>query len=198
MAEFFKMDVDVRELEREFDTLDSLAQRAVVNTLNKVGRLGNKAIATFIKANYNIKAGSLKLGKLVTLRRADARKGKTGGVFTIFIRQQGRGLFKYGAKQVRGGVRYTVKKSSRIARGAFISVWSKGASNKFVFVRDAREGTYSKGGGKPRPKRRALFGPMIMDLYTSIRARMILDDTIEKNFQPILNVEFEKQFEKRR
>ncbi len=198
MAEFFKLNVNMMELEREFDTLDSLAQKAVVNTLNKVGRLGNKAIATFIKTNYNIKARSLKLGRLVTLVRADARKGKRGGVFTIIIRKQGRGLFKYAAKQVKGGMRVIVKKSAKTVRGAFISTWKKGDPHQRVFVRDPGLGTYSKGGGKPRPKRRALFGPMVADLYASIRARKVLNETIEKNFQPMLDVEFDKQFERKR
>ena len=194
MADFFKMNVNMVELEREFDILPLVTQKAVVNTTNKVGRLANKNIATFIKSNYNIKARALKIGKLITLKRADVRKGIS--TFTIIIRQQGRGLFKYGAKQVKGGVRVMVKKSAKTVRGAFISTWRSGDPHQRVFVRDRKMGTYSKGGGSPRPKRRALFGPMIMDLYTSIRAWKILDETVEKNYQPMLDVEFERQVEK--
>ena len=196
MAEFFKLNIDARELDREFDSLPLVTQKAVVNTLNKVGRLGNKAIAKFIKDNYNIKSRSLKIGKLVTLKRADVRRSIS--TFTIFIRKQGRGLFKYGAKQVKGGVRVVIKKTPKTIRTAFISTWKSGDAHKRVFVRDKSLGTYSKGGGKPRTKRRALFGPMIADLYVSIRAGRVLDETVEKNFQPILDEEFNKQFEKRR
>lgn len=196
MAEFFELKINERELDREFDILPLITQKAVVATVNKVGRLGNKAIATFIKSNYNIKARSLKIGKLITLKRADVRRGIS--TFTIIIRKQGRGLFKYGAKQVKGGVRVIVKKSAKTVRGAFISTWRSGDSHQRVFTKDRKLGTYSKGGGKPRPKRRALFGPMVADLYTSIRAQKVLDETVEKNFQPMLDVEFDRQFERKR
>ncbi len=196
MTEFFKMNVNMKELDREFDSLPLITQKAVVNTINKVGRLGNKATAKFIKDNYNIKSRSLKIGKLVTLKRADVRRSIN--TFKIFIRKQGRELFKYGAKQVKGGVKVMVTKSAKTVRSAFISTWQSGDAHKRVFVRDKSLGTYSKGGGKPRTKRLALFGPMIADLYVSIRAGRVLDETVEKNFQPMLDEEFNKQFEKRR
>ncbi len=136
----------------------------------------------------------MKIGRLVRLKRANARSNRN--VFTILIRKQGRGLFKYGAKQLAGGVRVRVKKTKKTVRGAFISTWRKGGTDKRVFVRDKRLGTYTRGIRKGI-KRRALFGPSIADLYNSKRVRDIIDKTIDRHFQKVLDEEFNRQFEKR-
>jgi hypothetical protein len=193
----------MRELEREFDDLPIVTQKAMVNALNKVGRLANKAIAKFIKDNYNIPAKSLKIGYLVKLIRADARKASDTGrawraFFTIVIRKRAINLIMYGGEQIiGGGVSVRVKRTTKVIRRAFVSVWKSGSHKRFIFVRDPKLGTFMSKYGK-RTKRRALYGPSIADLYGSIRARKIIDDTIEKNFQPMLDKEFERQFERRR
>ena len=212
MAPFFKMDYDVREIEREFDTLDTLAQKAVVNTLNVVGRLANKAIKKFIKSNYNIKARSI--SRRVSIKRADARKGKAGGVFTIFIKKVGRGLGLYSPTQSggkgkrKGRVSVKVGKSRKtLAHGAFISTWAKGSVSGSSFMKGPTvfrkgKGTITlrtkKGTPYTAAKREMLFGPNVADLYSSIKARDVLDRTIEENYQKVLDEKFEKQFEKKR
>ena len=202
MSGFFKLTYDVKKLEGEFKAMTTSLQRANVNTLNVVGRMANKAIARHIKSNYNIKQRSLKIGKLVTLKKADVRKGIS--TFTIFIRRQGRGLFKYGARQTKSGVTVLVRKTRKPVKGGFISVWRKGQSNRFVFRkgRGKNAGTITRrtktGKTYTAPKREALHGPMVADLYKSRRARRVLDEVIEKNYQKVLNEKFNDQFEKNR
>ena len=216
MAGFFKMSYDIREIEREFDTLDSLAQKAVVNALNVVGRLINKEIKKFIKSSYNIKARSI--ARRVSIKSADARKGKAGGVFTIFIKKVGRGLGLYsptqggGKGKRKGRVSVKVGRSRKtLAHGAFISTWAKGSVSGSSFMKGPtvfRKATGKNAGtvtlttrkGTPykAAKREMLFGPNVADLYSSMKARDILDRTIEDNYQKVLNEKFEKQFEKKR
>lgn len=200
MAEFLRFDYDVRALDRAFDDLPDVTRKAAVNALNKVGRMANAAVRKFIVSEYNIKSRSLRLGNLVTLRRADARKDRF--VFTIFIRRRGRGLMKYGAIQESRGVSVRVKQSRKTIRHAFLSTWRRGEANRFVFVRDLRRGTVTratrKGTAYKTAKRRALFGPGIAALYGSRRSKRLIDETIEKNYRRILDEEFKRQFERRR
>ncbi len=208
------MNVDMRELEREFDDMSVAAQKANVNTLNVVGRLGNKEIKKDIKENYNIKNTSII--RHVSIKRADARKSRP--VFTIFIKKVGRGLGLYSAKQKgrkgkrKGLVSVKVKKSRKTLRhGAFVSTWAAGQITGSSFMKGPtvfRKGTgkhagtitrrTKKGTAYTAAKRMMLFGPNVADLYTARRARRILDETIDDNYQKVLNEKFNDQFEKRR
>ncbi|GJQ59774.1 MAG: hypothetical protein D8M57_13175 [Candidatus Scalindua sp. AMX11] len=189
---------DVREIDALFDDMSSAYQKAAVNTLNKVGRGANREAAKFIKSNYNIPAKALKIsgaGRKVILKRADARRAFVG--FTINVLQSRRGLMLYGAKKTAKGVRVRVKKKTKNIKGAFISTWRRGDDNKFVFVRDPKEGFYKKGEAR-RTKRRTLLGPSIADLYGSRRVRRLIDTAVRRNFQKELDEQFNNQFEKRR
>jgi hypothetical protein len=199
MAEFFKLEIDLRELERQFTFLPDVTKKATVNSLNKVGRLANTGAKKDITSNYNIKASSLKIGSVVNLKRADARRGIP--VFTIIVRKVARGLLKYGAVQGARGVTVKVRKSPKTIRSSFISTWKRGQSNKFVFIRDPKLGTVirkRKGRQYIAQKRRQLFGPSIAALYNSRRVRREIDSVIDKNYQSLLNEEFNRQFEKKR
>jgi hypothetical protein len=213
MAEFVKLNFDVRSVQKTIDDLPKIAGRVTAGTLNKVGRKANTAARKFITSNYNIKARSMKLGKLVTLRRADARKPNP--TFTIFIRKQARGLMKYGAKQLKTGVSVRVGNSRKKITGAFIAPWRSGETEKYVFVRDKRLGTvtrirrgatrdalsaafFTTGSFFKDTKRRSLFGPRISDIYNSRKVRVIMNKTIVENYQPVFDADFKKRLDKRK
>ncbi len=213
MAKFVKLNVQHRELNRMFDDLPDITKKAVANTLNKVTRKANKSLKEYVTSEYNIpkKSISMKSGGLVSIKRADARHGAL--VATIFIKRVGRGLFKFDAVQVGSDVRVKIKKSPKIIKNAFLSVWRQGQKKKWVTVRDeslgiaARprkgntRGTLSfltQGGFYKATKRRGLFGPMIADLYTSRRAQGVIDKVFIEEFQPLLDEEFNRQVEKKR
>jgi len=190
----FTFEFDIREINKTFDDMSEAYKKAAVNTLNKVGRQVNKAVSKNIKTNYNISATDLKIGDKVKLERADIRKDFIG--FTIRVIQSRRGFILYGAQQIIGGVRVEITRQPKIVKGAFISVWKRQQNQKWAFLRDPKLGHYTKN-GITRTKRRALFGPSIADLYRSTKARKIMDNVLNENFQKVLNEEFNKQFERR-
>ena len=214
MARFLKLNVDMRELEREFDDLSVAAQKGSVNALNVVGRLANKEIKKFIKSNYNIKNKSII--RRVSIKRADARKSRP--VFTIVIKKVGRGLGLYspiqrGSKgKGKGLVSVKVGKSRKTLRhGAFVSTWAAGRVTGTSFMKGPtvfrkaigkNAGTITrrtkKGTSYTAAKREMLFGPNVADLYSSMKARKVLDRTIEDNYQKVLDEKFNDQFERRR
>ena len=202
MTGLVKLHFDVRSVRKDIEALPKIARRVTVNTLNKVGTRANKAAKKFITSHYNIKPGSIKLkGKPVSLRRADARKDNP--VFTIFIRRKGRGLFKFGAKQLKtGGISVRVTRTSRKIKSAFISTWRRGQGNEFVFVRDKSLGTITRispsGRKSKSTKRRSLFGPNVAQLYNSRQAKDIINKTVRLNFQPIFDEDLSKRLAKRR
>lgn len=202
MAEFVRLDFDVKSVQKTIDALPGIAKKVTAGTLNKVGRKANTAARKFITANYNIKARSLKLGNLVNLRRADARKPNP--TFTIFIRKQARGLMKYGAKRLKRGVSVRVTKTRKKIASAFISSWRRGGIQQpqFVFVRDKTLGTVTRisrsGKAYKDTKRRSLIGPSIAQLYNSRKVSVVINKTITENYQPVFDEDFKKRLEKRR
>ncbi len=204
---FVTLDYDVHELAAAFADMAVSAQRATVNALNVVGRRANTEVAKYIKQNYNIKQSSLKQGRLVNIKRADARKSRP--VFTITIKKQGRGLMKYGPRETDTGVSVLIKKSRKHIKSSFITAWKKGkgrpafgrgggaAFRPWVFVVDKRLGKVQTQLGM-RYKRRALFGPAVWALYTSLRSRQIFRQTIKDLYDPILNEKFVNEYEKMR
>lgn len=201
MGEFVKLEISDREINALFADLPAVAKKATANTLNKVVRIVNKNIRKFITDNYNIPKKSIKIkGGLVSFKRADARKDR--GKATIFIKKVGRGLFKYGATGDDKGVKVTIKNTSKFLKSAFIAPWRSGGTQRYVFRSDKSFGRVARrtksGKTYQAEKRRVLFGPKIADLYVSQRAGRVLDDTIDKEFQPLLAEEFNRQFEKRR
>lgn len=196
-----RLNVSNREMERLFADLPVATKRATANTLNKVIRKANRNLKKYVTGNYNVPARSLKLGGLISIKRADARRNI--GKATIIIRKVGRGLFKFSPKQDIGGyVSVKIKKTRKTVRGSFISVWRKGQSAQFVFRRDKSAGLVTRrskaGKTYQAQRRRSLFGPKIADLYTSRAAGRVLDKTIEDNFQTMLDAEFNRQVERKR
>jgi hypothetical protein len=200
--EFVVLKFDVRSVQRNIDELPKIARKVTASTLNKVGRKANTAARKFITSNYNIKSRSLKLGNLVSLRRADARKPNP--TFTIFIRKQARGLMKYGAKRLSRGVSVRVTKARKKIGSAFISSWRKGGiqQQQFVFIRDKALGTVTRtsrsGGTYEDTKRKALFGLSVAQLYNSRKVRVIINKAIVDNYQPVFDADFKKRLEKRK
>ena len=197
-----RLDFDVRSVQRNIDELPRIARKVTASTLNKVGRKANTAARKFITSNYNIKSRSLKLGNLVSFRRADARKPNP--TFTIFIRKRARGLFKYGAKQLKSGVSVRVTKTRKRISKAFISSWRGGGiqQQQFVFLHDKALGTVTRISRSGRPykatKRRSLVGPSVAQLYNSRKVRVVINKAIVENYQPVFDADFKKRLEKRK
>jgi hypothetical protein len=204
MAKFVKLNVSNKALDDLFADLPDVTKRATVNTVNKVTRKANKNIKEFVTDIYNIPKRSIKLGGIVSIKRADARKNLATA--TIFIRRVGRGLFKYAARRTESGVTVKIKNTRKRVKGGFVSSWYKGGIQQPQFVfrkgRGENAGTITRISKKGTPykadKREALSGPMIADLYTSRNARKVLDKTIEKEFQPTLDEEFNRQVDRKR
>jgi hypothetical protein len=200
--EFVRLDFDVKSVQRNIDELPRIARKVTASTLNKVGRKANTAARKFITSNYNIKSRSLKLGNLVSLRRADSRKPNP--TFTIFIRKKARGLMKYGAKRLNRGVSVRVTKARKKIGSAFVSSWRKGGiqQQQFVFIRDKALGTVTRtsrsGGTYEDTKRKALFGPSVAQLYNSRKVRVIINKAIVENYQPVFDADFKKRLDKRK
>ena len=115
MSQFIKVEITDKQINALFADLPAATKRATANTLNKVVRIVNKNIRQFVLDSYNIPKKSIKIaGGLVSFKRADARKSR--GTATIFIKKEGRGLFKYGAVQGETGVTVTIKTAPKQAR----------------------------------------------------------------------------------
>lgn len=198
MSDSISLSIDKREFNAMFEDLAPSARTASAGALNNVGRKANTAIEKFIIQNYKIKRPSIK--KLAKIIRAHAKTGPGGGIFKIRILKKGRGLFKYGARQVATGVQYIVRAQTKTVKGGFISTWRKGGSNKFVFVTKKKFGTVKRiskaGTSYTAIKRKALFGPSIAGLYTSKRAVKIFRDMFDKLYEMELNKQFFKVYEK--
>lgn len=194
----FSLQVDVNDVEDAFRDMNVALKTAVVNTLNTVGRTINKEIATDIKRNYNIKARSLKLGKIVRLFRADKRKAVP--VFTISILKKARGLALYSPRQTKAGISVRIKRGSKTVRGSYFIkdrrgmrfVGRKGKRRRFI-VRTSKTGR--------RYVARAsdfLIGPSIADLYGRRKSLKILNNVLDRDYKRELDDKFNKQFEKKR
>ena len=192
----FSIEFNIREINGVFDDMSNAYKSATVNTLNKVGRLANREAANHIKKNYNIKAGDLKIGnnEIVRLRRANKRKGVLG--FIIYVVQRRRGLIQYGAKQTKKGIKVKIKKRAVLIKGAFISTWRSGESNKFAFRRNPKKFYQKK--KSLRMKRRVLYGLSIANLYGSRKVLSVIEETVNSKSQRVLDEEFNKQFEKKK
>lgn len=194
----FRLKVDVNDLEDMFADMNTALKTAVVNTLNKVGRAINKEIAADIKENYNIRARSLKIGKLVRLTRADKRK--TVPVFTISILKKGRGLALYSAKKGKAGVSVRIKTGRKTVKGSFFVktkkgmtfVARKGKVRRFV-VRTSKTGRRYLGRESD-----FLFGPSIAALYSRRKSIALIRKVINRDYKKELDVQFNNQFEKKR
>ena len=194
----YNLHVDANDLEDEFRDMNKALKAAVVNTLNTIGRTINKEIASDIKENYNIKAKSLKLGKTVSLRRADKRKDVH--VFTISILKKGRGLALYSPKRTKAGINVKIKKGRKTVKGSFfikskqgkIFVARKGKQRRFI-VRTSRTGRRYVARSSD-----FLFGPSIASLYRRRKSFKLISKVIKRDYKDKLDDNFNKQFEKRR
>jgi hypothetical protein len=190
----------VEGLNELFADLPKVTKAATANTLNIVARKVNKELKIDIKKRYNIPAKAMKFGDLVSIKRADARSDI--GKAIIFVKKEGRGLIKYGAKQIAAGLSVVVKTSAKTVRGGFIAPLKKGGVDKFAFAkaRGKKAGTVTRRTKKGTPykaaKREILYGPSVADVYTNQAAEKIILSTIDKAFQKTLDEQFNKQFEK--
>lgn len=194
----FNIKVDVQDLEDKFRDMNEALKVATVNSLNTVGRMINKEIAKDIKSKYNIKARTLRLGKTVSLRRADKRK--LIPFFTISILKKGRGLALYSPKKGKAGVSVKIKRGRKTVRGSFfiktktgkVFVARKGKRRSFI-LRTSRTGR--------RYVARAsdfLYGPSIASLYKRRAAFRLIDIVINREYKSKLDENFNKQFERKR
>ncbi len=197
MAKVIDLNVRANDLADVFTDMNKSLKRAVVNSLNVIGRKGNRKIAVDIKANYNIKAKSLKIGNTVKLIRANGRKPVP--VFTIRIIKKTRGLFLYSAKKGKGGVSVRVKKTRKVVKGSYF-VRSKRFGKVFVARRGRKGGKVQRvsASGKRYMADRSewLVGPSIAQLYTRSKSRRILGEVVS-GYEKELSKQFNKQFEKR-
>lgn len=199
MGNVFNIKIDVQKLEAEFRDMNNALKKATVNSLNTVGRKINKEMAADIKLNYNIKARSLKLGKIVRLIRADARKQIP--FFTISILKKGRGLALYSPKRTKAGISVKIKKTRKTVKGSFF-ITSRSKGKKFV-ARKGKEGRaverISRTGKRYKAARSEfLLGPSIAGLYRRRNSLALIDKVIDREYKKILDENFNKQFERRR
>lgn len=199
MTKVFNLKINIAELEDAFRDMNTALQKANVGTLNIVGRKVNKEIATDIKQNYNIKARSLKIGKTVRLIRADVRRRIP--FFTISILKKGRGLFLYSPIQTKIGISVKIKKTRKKVKGSYFIIARKN-KQKFVVRKDKKGGTVERvsrtGRRYTAPRSEFLFGPSIASLYRRRKALKVVHRIIEKEYKKMLDVQFNRQFEKRR
>ncbi len=194
----FNLHVDVNDVESAFADMNSALKTAVVNTLNVVGRASNKAISADIKADYNIKARTLRIGKTVRLRKADARKRVP--VFIISILKKGRGLALYSPTRGPGGVSVRIKKGKKVVRKSFMIRTKRGMW--FVARKSKAGGTVSRvsRSGKRYKAARSqfLYGPSLAALYARRKSLTIIEEVFEKDYKRELDKQFNNQFEKKR
>ncbi len=197
MGNVFNLKIDVLKLENEFRDMNTALKKAVVNSLNIIGRKGNKEIAKDIKQNYNIKARTLKIGATVRLIRADARKDIP--FFNISILKKARGLFLYNPKRTKSGISVKIKKSRKTVKGSFFIKSKKGF--RFVARKSKKGGTVerisSTGRRYQAPRSEFLFGPSIAVLYRRRKSLQVIDRVINRDYKKTLDTNFNKQFEKR-
>lgn len=194
----FNLRVDVNDLTDMFQDMNKSLKTAVVLTLNTVGRAINKEIAADIKKKYNIKARSLRIGKLVSLRRADSRK--TVPTFTISILKKGRGLALYSARRGKAGVSVRIRKGSKTVKGSFFIKAKNGRvfvarkdKKRFFILRKSKTGrSYVARGSE------FLYGPSIASLYRRRAAFRLISKVIKRDYKDKLDENFNKQFERRR
>lgn len=194
----FNLHVDISDVEEAFADMNSALKRAAVNTLNVIGRTSNREIAADIKANYNIKARTLKIGKTVSLRRADVRKSLP--VFTITIKKKGRGLALYSPIKTAAGVSVRIKKGKQTVRRSFFIKNKQGM--RFVVRKDRKGGfvdRVSKSGKRYKAaKSEFLYGPSLASLYGRRKSLKIIRNVIERDYKNELDKQFNNQFEKKR
>jgi hypothetical protein len=202
MAEFMKIEINRKEMDRMFADMPKKLKAATANTLNTVARKVNKNVKNNIANVYNVPKSSMRFGDLITIKRANAQANI--GKAVIFIRRQGRGLIKYRAVQTKTGLAVAVKKQRKSIPHGFIAPLRKGGSDKFAFIKATGKlagkiTRVSKTGKSYQAAKRAiLWGPQIAQLYTNKRAERVILETIDDEFQKTLDVNWKKQFEKGR
>ncbi len=202
MADFMKVEINRREMDRVFRDLPKKTKSATANALNFTARKVNKNVKNHIATTYNVPKSSMKLGGLISIKRANAQANI--GKAVVFIRKKGRGLIKYGAWQIKTGLVVAVKKQAKKIPHGFISNMRKGDNNKFAFIKAkgklAGKVTRTTKSGKQyqADKRAILYGPPISELYTNRKAERIILQTIDTEFQKELDKQFNRQFEKGR
>ena len=194
----FNLNINEKDLHVVFADMNIALKRATVNTLNKIGRQSNKEIAVDIKKNYNIKAKTLKIGKTVRLRRADARAGSP--VFTISILKRARGLFLYSGRKGKAGASVKVKRTRKTIRRSFLVRSRRGM--QFVAIKDPKGGRVERvstsGTRYMAARSKFLIGPSLAQLYRRRKSRDIILQVIRTKYKKELDVQFNNQFEKRR
>ncbi len=194
MPGLLQIAINKSEIAEVFDDMNKALRTATARAMNQVGRKANREAAKHLKETFNVTQRDLRVNHRVFLRTADSRS-LNKFKFVIFVKQVGRGLHRYNPEPTTGGTTVLVKKNRRKIRSAFVSVWKKGQSGRFVFVRDKKEGTYVRKGQKvERTKRRVLFGPSIADLYRRKDTLVMIEKTVQDNFEDTLSEQFDKQF----
>jgi hypothetical protein len=193
-------EMNVTGIDGMFNDLPEVTQKAVANTINFTARAVNKELKKSVSSRYNIKKTSLQLtGGLISIKRANARASL--GVAIIFIKRESRGLIKYGAKQLKKGLSVRVKKKRSKIKGGFNAPLFAGSKEEFSFAkgRGKHAGKVlrkTKNGFYEADKREILYGPPISDLYTNDHAGKVIVETIDREFQPELDKQFNRLFEK--
>lgn len=194
------MEVNKEQLDRIFADLPTVLKKATAQTVDIVARKVNKNLKAHVAEKYNVPKSSMKMGKLISIKRSNVRANV--GRASIFIKRVGRGLIKYGARQIKPGITVKIKKATKTIKGGFIAPLKKGQAAEFAFAKakGKKAGHIVRHTKKGKPymaeKREVLYGPPIADLYTNNSAEGVIMKTIDNDFQPTLDVQFNKQFEK--
>jgi hypothetical protein len=142
------------------------------SALNKLGRSTRSFISSEIRQTYNIKKSDLD----PTIKVFPAR----GQDLQVILRATGSRikLLLFGARQNRSGITVTVKKKKRrIIKGGFIATMPSGHEN--VFLRR----------GESRLPIRSLFGPSVVQLFSSGYMRGRVQDFVHERLGTILRQE---------
>jgi hypothetical protein len=199
-SKVFNLHIDKNEVFKVFANMNDALKNATINSLNKIGRATNKAIATDIKANYNVNAKTLKIGK--TVRLILANKFLKRPVFTISILKKSRGLFVYSPLKTKEGISVKVSKNRKTIKRSYILIAKKRGGAKFVVRKDEKGGTVQRtsrsGKTYKAPKSKFLYGPSLAQLYRRKRIKVLIDKEINEKYEAELASQFNKQFEKRK
>jgi hypothetical protein len=198
----YKMKVDKNELNRLFADLPVMTQKATAEAVNKTTRKVNKNLKTHVFMTYNIPKSAMKIGDLISITRANARSGVSHAI--LRIKRKARGLMKFNASQTAAGVVAIIRRGRpSFYKGGFIAPWQKGKPSDWAMTK----GTGKHAGKITRvtktgktyeaDKRMVLYGAPIANLFTNEKAETVIMKTIDDDFQDLLDVEFNKLFEKK-
>jgi len=186
-----KMDTKgLDEVQKALDTKghNTVCMRALNKTIKNVQVEGKKAI----RGKYNIKA------KDIILNITKASRMSLRAVISAAYKPLS--LIKFGARQVKAGVRFMIKKGNkRVLKNAFIAQpkgkdWSRYGQTRQVTA--PAEMVFIKGKGKKKlfgPKRKKQYGNYPIDkLSGPSLGAMLKDETVHDRMQTAANDAMEK------